>query len=91
MQKSNTINSLIYVCLTIAGNHLSVQVLSNADDPGIRIHVELSLPVTVHHRILDTTILTLKKKCPPLLYKKVRKNYCYFFSRLSLFIYDRYR
>ena len=45
--------------LTVAGDHLPVEVLGHADDPGVRVHLELTLPIAVHHLVVDPTVLTL--------------------------------
>ncbi len=47
---------------TVAGYHLPVEVLCEAQHPGLGVHVELALPVTVHYRVLDPTVLALTKR-----------------------------
>ncbi len=57
-----SLRSAYLAILTIAGYHLPVEVLCDADDPGDGIHLELPLTVTVHHLVVDTPILTLHRK-----------------------------
>ncbi len=56
------LRSAYLAILTIAGYHLPVEVLCDADDPGDGIHLELTLTVTVHHFVVDPPILTLHTK-----------------------------
>ncbi len=56
--------------LTIAGYHLPVEVLCDADDPGDGIHLKLPLTVTVHHLVVDPPILSLHRKHAVKLYIK---------------------
>ncbi len=56
------LRSAYFAILTIAGYHLPVEVLCDADDPGDGIHLELTLTVTVHHLVVDPPVLTLHRK-----------------------------
>ncbi len=68
-RKEARLCSAYLAILTIAGYHLPVEVLCDADDPGDGIHLELPLTVTVHHLVVDPPILTLHKRDAVKLYK----------------------